>query len=432
MKMGIPINIHVSRDDEDEDCIILEINIGHGKMAGESLIKEQILERFFEHNDMLLELDPASCVSRDVVGTDMTKLKIGSAVHEFSAYKIASVGDAVDNGNVLSSSIHSVARKLSLAKQSLGYAIFSFALIEAIASFSPMMTFLISFVFRKKRLKFHISKKEELAIPQKCRLKVHLSLGLNNKSSSSIDIEMEFGPLGALVSRKPPSLSLLGLAPELYCHENSEYGCFVVLNYVDLKPRLLIVPLPDHLYECLLKLPRPRCLVSILMVVFSSRAVEPAVGVDLEGLEVVRECLAEVFKINTSSIDDRTQPGLLVNLFSSVEANKEHEIKSDLSNVSVSVGAPSTSLAQNAGDSNLLDASTLLGERCWLLFSIPPLPEWSTPSLGWYESSLLEYRFSVLILEMNISPLPSELCLLLIVRIPKDPATNPRDGMCTM
>ena len=64
------------------------------------------------------------------------------------AATIASAGAAVGIGNVLSSSIHSVARNPSLAKQSFGYAILGFALTEAIASFAPMMAFLISFVFQ--------------------------------------------------------------------------------------------------------------------------------------------------------------------------------------------------------------------------------------------------------------------------------------------
>ena len=41
----------------------------------------------------------------------------------------------------------SVARNPSLAKQLFGYAISGFALTEAIASFAPMMAFLILFVF---------------------------------------------------------------------------------------------------------------------------------------------------------------------------------------------------------------------------------------------------------------------------------------------
>ncbi|KAL3499591.1 hypothetical protein ACH5RR_038684 [Cinchona calisaya] len=66
------------------------------------------------------------------------------------AATIASAGAAVGIGNVLSSSIHSVARNPSLAKQLFGYAILGFALTEAIASFALMMAFLILSVFRSK------------------------------------------------------------------------------------------------------------------------------------------------------------------------------------------------------------------------------------------------------------------------------------------
>ncbi|KAA3449948.1 ATP synthase subunit C family protein [Gossypium australe] len=67
------------------------------------------------------------------------------------AATIALAGAAVGIGNVLSSSIHSVARNPSLAKQSFGYAILGFALTEAIALFAPMMAFLISFGSHRKR-----------------------------------------------------------------------------------------------------------------------------------------------------------------------------------------------------------------------------------------------------------------------------------------
>nr|UIF91899.1 ATP synthase F0 subunit 9 [Crocus sativus] len=66
------------------------------------------------------------------------------------AATIALAGAAVGIGNVFSSSIHSVARNPSLAKQSFGYAILGFALTEAIALFAPMMAFLILFVFRSQ------------------------------------------------------------------------------------------------------------------------------------------------------------------------------------------------------------------------------------------------------------------------------------------
>ena len=64
------------------------------------------------------------------------------------AATIASARAAISIGNMLSSLIHSVTRNPSLAKQSFGYAILGFALTEAIASFSPMMAFLVSFLFR--------------------------------------------------------------------------------------------------------------------------------------------------------------------------------------------------------------------------------------------------------------------------------------------
>ncbi|GKE30919.1 ATPase subunit 9, mitochondrial [Tanacetum coccineum] len=66
------------------------------------------------------------------------------------AATIASAGAAIGIGNVLSSSIHSVARNPLLAKQSFCYAILGFALTEAIASFVPMIAFLISSVFLSK------------------------------------------------------------------------------------------------------------------------------------------------------------------------------------------------------------------------------------------------------------------------------------------
>nr|YP_010373872.1 ATP synthase F0 subunit c [Hernandia nymphaeifolia]UPI56054.1 ATP synthase F0 subunit c [Hernandia nymphaeifolia] len=80
------------------------------------------------------------------------------------AATIASAGAAVGIGNVLSSSIHSVARNPSLAKQSFGYAILGFALTEAIASFAPMMAFLISSVFRSNKEGVSVVNFEQLLI----------------------------------------------------------------------------------------------------------------------------------------------------------------------------------------------------------------------------------------------------------------------------
>ncbi|KAK8652170.1 hypothetical protein V6N13_061192 [Hibiscus sabdariffa] len=63
-------------------------------------------------------------------------------------------GAAVGIGNVFSSLIHSMARNPSLAKKLFGYAILGFALTEAIASFAPVMAFLILSVFRSKKESF--------------------------------------------------------------------------------------------------------------------------------------------------------------------------------------------------------------------------------------------------------------------------------------
>ncbi|KAC9255310.1 hypothetical protein E3N88_46109 [Mikania micrantha] len=71
---------------------------------------------------------------RDWVGAQCTACVAYAKQAGAGAATIASAGAAIGIGNVLSSSIHSVARNPSLAKQSFGYAILGFALTEAIAS----------------------------------------------------------------------------------------------------------------------------------------------------------------------------------------------------------------------------------------------------------------------------------------------------------
>ncbi|XP_058091318.1 uncharacterized protein LOC131237516 isoform X1 [Magnolia sinica] len=92
-------------------------------------------------------------------------------------------------------------------------------------------------------------------------------------------------------------------------------------------------------------------------------SVEPAPGVDIEGLEVVKECLEEVFKLNSSSVDDRTRPGLLVDMFSSADANKQHDTQMDLGHAAVSVDTPSTTTAQKTVNGNLSEASKSLNDE---------------------------------------------------------------------
>ncbi|KAL2939246.1 Gametogenetin-binding protein 2 [Bienertia sinuspersici] len=54
-------------------------------------------------------------------------------------------------------------------------------------------------------------------------------------------------------------------------------------------------------------------------------SVEPAPGVDPEGLEVARDCLTEVFRLHQLSESERPEPNQLINIFSSLEKNTECE-----------------------------------------------------------------------------------------------------------
>ncbi|CAL8997151.1 unnamed protein product [Prunus brigantina] len=91
-------------------------------------------------------------------------------------------------------------------------------------------------------------------------------------------------------------------------------------------------------------------------------SVEPASGVDLESLEVAKECLQETFKLNIPATDDWIKPVSLVDIFSSLELNKLQENNSDHGHGSSSVDAPSSSAAQGSADANLSKASKSLGE----------------------------------------------------------------------
>ncbi|XVF64577.1 hypothetical protein PTKIN_Ptkin09bG0179900 [Pterospermum kingtungense] len=88
-------------------------------------------------------------------------------------------------------------------------------------------------------------------------------------------------------------------------------------------------------------------------------SVEPAPGVDIEGLEVARECLAEVFKLDSASINDVT-PDVLVDIFRSLEASEDQKIKSDLSPAGTS-DAPGSSSTYDvrSANRNSLEASKL-------------------------------------------------------------------------
>ncbi|XP_022768184.1 small glutamine-rich tetratricopeptide repeat-containing protein-like [Durio zibethinus] len=85
-------------------------------------------------------------------------------------------------------------------------------------------------------------------------------------------------------------------------------------------------------------------------------SVEPAPGVDLEGLEVARECLTEVFKLDSASIND-VKPDVLVDIFSSLEACEDQKIKSDSSHRGTSESAPGSSSFHDVRSANSLEAS---------------------------------------------------------------------------
>lgn len=87
----------------------------------------------------------------------------------------------------------------------------------------------------------------------------------------------------------------------------------------------------------------------------SYRTVQPAPGVDLEGLDVARECLEEVFKLNSYSSDDEIRPGMLIDLFSSMESGTQCKGKSKLG---PSV-ACTTSHSQQGHDSTNLKSSNV-------------------------------------------------------------------------
>ncbi|KAJ7959134.1 Small glutamine-rich tetratricopeptide repeat-containing protein [Quillaja saponaria] len=91
-------------------------------------------------------------------------------------------------------------------------------------------------------------------------------------------------------------------------------------------------------------------------------SVEPAPGVDLEGLEVAQECLTEVFKLNKSSADDHAKPDSLVEIFNSLGGSMQQEAHKSGHELD-SMKAPSSSSAQNAAEANHSDASKSLDEE---------------------------------------------------------------------
>ncbi|KAK4429653.1 Small glutamine-rich tetratricopeptide repeat-containing protein [Sesamum alatum] len=72
-------------------------------------------------------------------------------------------------------------------------------------------------------------------------------------------------------------------------------------------------------------------------------SVEPSAGVDSEALDVAKECLAEVFKIDQSSLHSQPNCDSLIDIFSSREAIARQAVDSERS-----FGAPTSSSGKNA------------------------------------------------------------------------------------
>ncbi|GMH31241.1 hypothetical protein Nepgr_033084 [Nepenthes gracilis] len=80
-------------------------------------------------------------------------------------------------------------------------------------------------------------------------------------------------------------------------------------------------------------------------------SVELASGVDLEGLEVAKDCLTEVFRLDRYSGDDLPEPNLLVNKFAAEGVSTQNELKAGHSEEGAAVSA------QNSAENDLSKTS---------------------------------------------------------------------------
>lgn len=109
-----------------------------------------------------------------------------------------------------------------------------------------------------------------------------------------------------------------------------------------------------------LKTDSPLCRRIVLAFLDFLNSVEPNSGVDLEGLEVAKECLSEAFNIDLLSVNRAPKSDSLVDIFSSLVATEQHETKSDINHERFPANAPSTSSAHI--DSTIAKASHSLDE----------------------------------------------------------------------
>lgn len=91
-------------------------------------------------------------------------------------------------------------------------------------------------------------------------------------------------------------------------------------------------------------------------------SVQPAPGVDFEGISVVKDCLKEIFKINVPAADVEIQPGMLSDLFSSHEHAETGKSKSVMGPSPIEGMSCTTTALQNVEDSRCSKAKDLVGD----------------------------------------------------------------------
>ena len=79
--------------------------------------------------------------------------------------------------------------------------------------------------------------------------------------------------------------------------------------------------------------------------------VEPTSASDAESLEVAKDCLSEVFKVDSSSTSTLPESDSLIQIFSSQTG--KNEIKSDQSHEEPQANTSSTSCTNNAADTKI-------------------------------------------------------------------------------
>lgn len=85
-------------------------------------------------------------------------------------------------------------------------------------------------------------------------------------------------------------------------------------------------------------------------------AVEPGPGVDVEGIEVAKQCLEQVFKVESPAADELTEFDSLVDIFSSPEYFQRSGTNSFVDNGAVPIDHHS-SLNVNNSDANMSKSS---------------------------------------------------------------------------